>query len=205
MKDEEDVFIVQDSNENFETWTSRDFVSEELRESLKSAAILIIPTIGFRRAKEPTFPIGTEEFLQYFQEKLDSEFIIDVCINDDQYQELGLYSNYRRYGNFLVKSAALTVFLNLLSSYIYEKAFSEDESKPPIQIVNIDNSVHQTTVNPTVETKLPKKYLESPKVKFSITVVDSNGTSKDFHYEGPAKDVKVVTEQIKQLWADDIK
>jgi hypothetical protein len=205
MKDEEDVFIVQNSNENFDTWTSRDFVSEELRESLKLASILIIPTIGFRRVNEPTFPIGTEEFLQYFYDKLDSRFTIDVCINDDQYQELALYSNYRRYGNFLVKSAALTIFLNLLSSYIYEKAFSEDESKPPIQIVNVDNSVHQTNVNSTVETKLPKKYLESPKVKFSVTVVDSNGTSKDFHYEGPAKDVKAVTEQIKQLWDDDAK
>lgn len=205
FRDDEDKFIVEESKENFETWTSKDFISSEIRESIKSASILIVPTIGFREPNELTFPIGTEDFFQYIKENLPKDFTIDFCINDDDYQELALYSNYRRLGNFLVTTVALGVFLNLLSSYIYDKAIKEDESKPPIQIINIDNSKHQTIINSTEETKLPKKFLEAPKVKFSITVVDTNGTSKDFHYEGPAKDVKNVTEEIKKLWDNESK
>ncbi|QBO59617.1 hypothetical protein [Chryseobacterium salivictor] len=205
FRDDEDKFIVEESKENFETWTSKDFISSEIRESIKSASILIVPTIGFREPNELTFPIGTEDFFQYIKENLPENFTIDFCINDDDYQELALYSNYRRLGNFLVTTVALSVFLNLLSSYIYDKAIKEDESKPPIQIINIDNSKHQTIINSTEETKLPKKFLEAPKVKFSITVVDRNGTSKDFHYEGPAKDVKNITEEIKKLWDNESK
>lgn len=203
MKEEEDIFKVEKSNHNFETWISKDFVSEETKSSLKQASILIVPTIGFRRENEPTFPIGTEDFLNYIQDNLPSEYSIDICIDEEKYHELALYSNYRRLGNFVVTNVALSIFLNLLSSYVYEKAFTEDESKPPIQIVTVDNSIKQTINVSTPEVKLPKKYLEPPKVKFSITVVDSSGTSKDFHYEGPAKDVKNVTEQIKKLWDND--
>jgi len=200
MKEEKDIFKVEQSSENFETWTTKPFVSDNIRQALKQTSILIVPNLGFRDINQPTFPVGTEDFLEYFRENLPKELTIDICIDDEHYYELALHSNYKRMGKFLVRSVALTVFLNLLSSYIYNKAFKEELDKPSIQIINVDNSSHSSTINQNEENKAPKKYMEPPKVMFSITVVDSNGTSKDFHYEGSVKDVKEVTEQIKQLW-----
>jgi hypothetical protein len=203
MKEEENVFRVTDSNENFETWIEKDFVSNDTRNSLRQASILLIPTIGFRNNNEPTFPSGTEEFLAYFKEKLPDNLIIDICVDDDKYLELALHSDYKRIGKFLVRTVALSVFLNVFSSYIYDKVVKEEEGKPAIQIINnIDNSTHDTViVNPS--NAAPKKYLQPSKVKFTITVVDSSGVSKDFHYEGPAKDVKQVTDQIKEFWKNE--
>ena len=206
MTEEKDIFKVEQSNENFDTWTAKEFVSEDIRPTLRQASILVVPTLGFRDTNEPTFPVGTEDFLAYFKERLPKEFTIDICVDDEHYQELALHSNYKRIGTFLVSTVALSVFLNILSSYIYDNVIKEEESKPQIQTINIDNSTHTTIINPIPEIpKAPKKFLEPPKVKFTVTVVDTNGVSKDFHYEGPAKDVKTVTDQIKQLWENESK
>jgi len=205
MFDEKDIFEIKNSNENFETWISKEFIPNEIKENLKKASILLIPTLGFRDNEKPNFPVGTTELFEYFKRNSPAEVTVDICIGDNLYSELGLYSNYKRLGNFLVSTVALSIFLNILSSYIYDKMIKVEDSKPPIQIINnIDNSVHIDTEPEKKVTKPPKKFMESPKVKFSITVVDSTtGKSKDFHYEGPAKDVEKVTKEIKDFWKDE--
>lgn len=41
---------------------------------------------------------------------------------------------------------------------------------------------------------------ERTDISFNMTVVDTNGVSKDISYEGPAKDFNTVANNIKALW-----
>ncbi len=182
--------IIKETKEDFSFWLSREFISDEIRETIKNASILLLPSIGQRRENEATFPSGTEVIYSYFKEKIGSEFYIDICISDEFYQELALHSNYRRLGKFIVKSVALPVFLAVLSSYIYDTVIKPEKESPQIYIEDSNK-------------ESPKKHLETPEVKFSITVVDSNNVAKEFDYEGPADQVEHVSETIKKFWEDE--
>lgn len=149
------------------------------------------------------FPIGTEEILRFFKEKLPEGKLIDICITDEDYQEFAFYSDYKRLGNFVVKAVAVPVFVAILSTYVYDKYIKEDNTKPQIQIIdksthtNIDNSTHNTKVN-HISKVADKKYLEPTHIKFSVTVVDTVGASKNISYEGPASEIDNVLKSLKE-------
>lgn len=185
-----------DTNETFESWLNKDFVPEDLRKLLSNASILVVPFENLRDTPNPLlFPIGTEDILRYFKEKLPQGQIIDICITDEDYQEFAFYSDYKRLGNFVVKSFVIAAFVNILSAYVYDKFIKEDESKPHIQI--IDKSTY-TTINNHISTLTDKKYLEPTHIKFSVTVVDSFGKSKNIIYEGPASEIDTVLKSLKE-------
>lgn len=187
---------ITDTKDNFESWLNKEFVTEELRKLISDASILIVPFENLRDTPNPLlFPIGTEEILRYFKEKLPQEQFIDICIADEDYQEFAFYSDYRRLGNFMVKAVAVPLFMTILSSYVYDKYIKEDDTKPQIQI--IDNSTH-TTVNNHISKLTNKKFLEPTHIKFSVTVVDTAGASKNISYEGPANDIDTVLKSLKE-------
>jgi hypothetical protein len=193
---------ITDSNENFGTWLTKEFVTEELRESISKAAILIVPFENLRDTPKPIFPIGTEEILRYFKKKLPAEYPVDICITDEDYQEFAFYSDYKRLGHFVITAVAIPVFVGVLSPFIYDKYIKQDESKPQIQIIdnstkNIDNSTN-VTINNHISTLAHKKYLEPTHIKFSVTIVDTAGTSKNISYEGPATEIDTVLKALKE-------
>jgi len=141
------------------------------------------------------FPIGTEEILRYFKEKLPEEQLIDICISDELYQEFAFYSDYKRLGNYIIKSVAVPIFVGVMYTYVYDKFIKEDNTKPQIEI--IDNSTHNT-VNNHISTLTDKKFLEPTHIKFSVTIVDTTGTSKNISYEGPASDIDTVLKSLNE-------
>ena len=186
---------INDTNENFETWLNKEFVTENLKKLLADKSILLIPFENLRDTPNPLmFPIGTENVLRYFKNNLPKNQTIDICISDEDYQEFAFYSDYKRLGNFLVKSVAIVVFVNVLSSYVYDQYIKTDETKPQIQI--IDKSTN-TTINNHISNLTDKKYLEPTHIKFSVTVVDSLGKSKNISYEGPASEIDSVLKSLK--------
>ena len=204
------TLTINDSQETFSTWLSRDYINTELQIELAKASILLTPFEDLRDNTPPVFPIGTESLIEYFKKNLPSEISIDICIGEDDYLEFAFYNNYKRLGKFVVISVAIPIFVTVLSSYIYDNYVKADESKPPI--ITVDNSTtinNKTTVinNPPVKkvisSKSPseitqKKFLEPTHIKFSVTVVDSLGTSKDIHYEGPANEVGTALNALKE-------
>lgn len=187
---------ITESNENFETWLNKGFVTDELKQLVSNASILIIPFENLRDTKNPLlFPVGTDEILRYFKEKLPEGQLIDICITDEDYQEFTFFSNYKRLGNFLIKEASIPFFVAILSTFVYDNYIKEDDNKPQIQIV--DNSTHKTTNN-HISKLADKKYLEPTHIKFSVTVVDTSGTSKNINYEGPATDIDNVLKSLKE-------
>ncbi len=106
---------ITNTTETFENWLEKDFVDEKLRETLSKASILILPFENLRDTKNPLmFPIGTEDILRYFKEKLPDEQLIDICISDELYQEFAFYSDYKRLGNYIVKSVAVPIFVGVI-------------------------------------------------------------------------------------------
>jgi len=195
---------ITDSNENFDTWLRKEFVTDELKQLVSNASILIVPFENLKNTPNPLlFPIGTDEILRYFKEKLPEGQLIDICITDEEYQEFAFYSDYKRLGNFLIKEAAIPFFIAILSAFVYDKYIKEDDSKPQIQIIDnsthttIDNSTHSTTTN-HISKLADKKYLEPTHIKFSVTVEDSIGSSKNISYEGPASDIDNVLKSLKE-------
>lgn len=186
---------INETNENFETWLNKDFVTSDLKKLLKDKSILLVPFENLRDTTNPLmFPIGTENILRYFKENLPENQMIDICISDEDYQEFAFYSDYKRLGNFLVKSVAIVVFVNVLSAYVYDQFINEDDTKPNIQV--IDKSKN-TIINNHISNLTDKKYLEPTHIKFSVTVVDSMGKSKNFSYEGPASEIDSFLKSIK--------
>lgn len=190
------ALTITDSTETFETWLGKDYVTDDLRNMLSDVSILIVPFENLRDTPNPLlFPIATDSLLRYFKERLPKDQAIDICITDELYQEFAFYNNYKRLGNFLVKSVAIPVFVTILSAYIYDKFIKEDESKPQIQV--IDQSTH-TVLPEHVSTVTEKKFLEPTHIKLSITVVDSTGKSKNIDYEGPAANFDEVLKSLKE-------
>jgi hypothetical protein len=195
---------ITDTNDNFESWLNKEFVTKELKELISNASILIVPFENLRETTNPLlFPIGTEEILRYFKEKLPQEHFIDICITDEGYQEFAFYNDYKRIGNFIITAVAVPIFVTILSSYVYDNYIKEDNSQPQIQIINnsrhttIDNSTH-TTINNPVSKVTEKKFLEPTHIKFSVTVVDTAGTSKNISYEGPASEIDTALKSLKK-------
>ncbi|OXG04299.1 hypothetical protein BC749_103386 [Flavobacterium araucananum] len=187
---------VLDSSENFQTWISRDYIAEELKNELQKASVLIVPFEKLRDFDKPLFPIETSNILSYFQQNFDKDFTVDICITDDLYTEFGFYNNYKRLGKFVVATVAIPTFVTILSAYVYDRYIKEEESKPEINI--IDNSTKIVVNDIHISTVSQKKYLQTVQVKFSVTVVDSSGNSKEIKFEGPAKEISSALEALKK-------
>jgi hypothetical protein len=174
---------ITDGTETFESWVNRSYIPEELKEKLLQSSILILPAEYLREGQETLFPVSTDKILRFFNNNLPEDLSIDICIADYDYQEFAFYTDYKRLGHFMVKTVALTVFLNLLSNYIYDEYIKADESIPEIRIVDEKT---KKPIDEDLSSITEKKYLDSTHVKFTVSVVDTNGTSKNINYEGPA-------------------
>lgn len=186
---------ITDTTENFESWLEKSFIDEELRKILEKASILIVPFENLRNTKISPFPVGTDSILQYFQNHLPEGLTIDICISDEDYQVFEFNNNYRKIGKFVLSSVVVSTFVNIFSSFVYDKFIKPDETKPQIQI--IDNSNHSTTIN-HISTLTDKKYLEPTHIEFSVTIVSSDGTSTNIKFEGPATEIDNVLKALKK-------
>jgi hypothetical protein len=207
MLDEEDVFEITESQVTFEGWSQAEFIDDDLRESIKNSAILLVPANGFRSVATPLFPTATEEIFHYLRDNLPADTSVEICINDADLQMLALHSDYKRLGIFLVKRVALQIFIGVFTAYINSKISAPQDTKSQITITNIlpPTSTANTTLpsHSKSHAHRPNKYHDPSKVTFTITVEDTSGKSTSFHYEGPVSDVKTVTDQIKKTFLDE--
>lgn len=186
---------VTDSAESFQQWIDKEFVPKDMRTSLSECSILIVPFEDLRPNTPPVFPIGTEELYRYFKMNLPANATIDICIHESSYQEFAFYNDYKRLGNFIVKNVAIPVFVTVLAAYVYDKFIKQDDSKPQIQVIDQSTKV---TIDTDVSIITEKKFLEPTHIKFSVTVVDTVGSSKKIDYEGPAKEIDTALKALKE-------
>lgn len=149
-------------------------IASDVRNSINEANIVFVPSINNDNF---TFPSGTNEFFQYC--RTHSEYEVEICCNDADYCEVELCSFQIRLCKIYVKDIAIGVISGLISSYIFALLTSHDAPS----------------------TLIEQDYLAKPTVSFSIVVSDTtNSICKEFKYEGPAEDVKEVTDNIINMW-----
>ena len=184
---------ITETQETFESFISKSFLSEETKLILANAQIVLTPFEELREKTPPVFPNGTEHLIRFFQERLPSNMVIDVAINTEEYQEFQFNNNYKRLGNFVVKQIAVPVFVSVFAAFVYDQFIKSDESEP--QVVIIDKATGSVAGH--ISTLGNKEYLEPTHIKFSVSVVDSTG-SKNISYEGPATEIDTVLKALKK-------
>ena len=178
---------VADTDISINNYINCDFVAHELKEDIDISSILFLPLKNFKGTSRPLFYLGTSDFYNFCKNSTTER--VEICIDEDKYEEVALCCADVNFGDFLIIGQfALDIFTGILSSYIYDRiANRRQQSKNGEQKDEL-----------TIPTK---PYLESPTVSFAINVKDSKSkNSKKFTYEGPASEVPAVMEQIKQIW-----
>lgn len=169
---------IKDTTRSREEWMEITGLPENLRESVVSADVLIVPSM--MPAQPKAFMTGTMDLYAVLKTQMGDK--IEICIADDDYEEIELNSRTLRLGGFLVVSVALPLFLNLLGNYIYDRL---------------------TEPEPVVEEVDAPEFRQPATVCFTITVEDSLGKKKEFQYEGPAADYKIVAAEIQKMWNEE--
>lgn len=170
--------IVKDTTRSREEWMEIAGLPEDLKASVMAADVLIVPSM--MPAQPKAFMEGTMDLYAVLKTLMGDK--IEICIADDDYEEIELNSRILRLGRFCVKKVVLPVFLGVLSAYIYDR-IKEPE---PIEVSVV----------------LPE-YQQPATVSFTIEVEDTLGKKKEFQYEGPAADYKEIAAEIERLWNEE--
>ena len=114
-------FKFRENSKSKEYWLNRPYISEDLRNKLLNADILILPQEGYEKYDQPLFPNGTEDLLLYLKENAQGKFIVDICIESKDYEELHLYEDLIIIGSFFVSAIFLPIITSLVASYIKDR------------------------------------------------------------------------------------
>ena len=171
-----DTNLIQEINieESFEHIIEEYGVSKEVVENISQISIVLLPSI--EREGVFAFPIDIDEFYHYCKSK-DVE--IGICA-DGNPSITELCSAQIRVGKILVKNICLPILLGVLGNFVYDKLCNTVVQQPQA---------------------IKQEYQVEPTVSFTIAVKDSCGVvTKEYSYDGPAKDIHQVTKHIETLW-----
>lgn len=169
---------IKDAARSREEWMEITGLPEDLRQNVMAAEVLILPSMIRNQPK--AFMVGTMDLYAILKKNLGDK--IEICIADEDYEEIELNSRTLRLGRFVVVSVALPLFLNLLGNYIYDRL---TESEPVVEEVDAP------------------EFRQPATVCFTITVEDTLGKKKEFQFEGPVADYKIVAAEIQKMWNEE--
>jgi len=118
----EKTINVTNSDMTFERLYREPFVTDEIKDDIEKANVLLIPFTGFRGENIYSFPEETDDFLYYLKDNADSSLRPDIAITDNDYALLGLHSAVVTVATILVQSIVLPVIVNLISDYLKKRA-----------------------------------------------------------------------------------
>lgn len=169
---------INDAIRSREEWMDIAGLPEKLRQNVMVADVLIVPSMLQDQPK--VFMVGTMDLYTILKKNLGDR--MEICIADEDYEEIELNSRTLRLGSFMVVSVALPLFLNLVGNYIYDRLTEPDPVAKEVDV---------------------PEYQQPATVSFTITVEDTLGKKKEFQYEGPAADYKIVAAEIQKLWSEE--
>lgn len=123
--------------ENMDELVDKTYLSDDLKEQIFSADVIILPIKEFRDIKTPLFPRGTESIYLYLKKNLPSEINLEIAISDENFKELSLNHALIDLGIFMLKEAILPFFLNILANYAFYK-FPLIKNKVKLKIILSD-------------------------------------------------------------------
>lgn len=168
--DKEAELNVEETEQGFETWATKDYITSETAERIQNAQVLVLPVENFRDVEGPLFPSKTEEFYRYLRANVPKEHKVEICIEDEDYQELALHYDLIILAGLLVADVSFPIVLNVVSDYIYAK----------LSTLRRERAI-KVTLSVVVDKKAKTK-------------------SKTFTFEGTPDRFPEACKQIKELW-----
>jgi hypothetical protein len=92
------------------------------------ADIVILPS----RPQHQAFFTGTIDLRNFIRDQGAS---VDIWTTDETYKEIALHSVAHWLGTFLVQTVAVTLFLNVVSSYVFEWLRAKDDDTLEIHVI----------------------------------------------------------------------
>ena len=118
----ENCLTITDSSVTFESALTKPYAPKNVLDELKEANLLIIPNENTGRTMEPVFPETTLDFYEYLKDKAPAEVKTDILASDENFKLLELHSAVLIVAKFIVSVVILPIAVNLVSSYVYDKA-----------------------------------------------------------------------------------
>jgi len=133
--DKKEIFIIEEVSLTFKELI--DGAPVEIANALKEKGVVILPSHGHNDA----YYAGTLDTLDFLNENgIDA----DVYSSDDEYKELGLHGDEIWLGTFIIVSVVAPIFLNIISSYIYDKLKAKGDDNIALKFI-IENGKGKTT------------------------------------------------------------
>lgn len=129
--------IVKDVNITFSDVYDKPYFPKQHEEEIKKANFIILPFEGIKNLDKPVFPEETMSFFQFVKEYEDTDLIGDICISDNEYQELELHSDLITLPLLLLDKAILPIVIGMITHYLTQK---QDARKRSIK-VKVDMTV----------------------------------------------------------------
>lgn len=125
---------IKNTEVTFKKLLKENYIPKEYENEIKNSNFLLIPNKGFRDKDIVYFPEGTRYFFQYIKEKEDDRMNIEICISDEEFNELELHSDIIRIATIIVKDFILPVAINLISSYLIDKLKKENKVSEKVKL-----------------------------------------------------------------------
>jgi hypothetical protein len=132
--------IINDINLSMSDIYSKSYFPKEHEENIKKANLLTLPFEGIKGLERPVFPEETMTFFNFIKENEGNSLISDICISDDQYQELELHADLITIPLLiLLDKLILPVATGLITNYLSEKQKArKKELKVKVTLTLID-------------------------------------------------------------------
>lgn len=118
---DEPTLTVDVTNENFEYWSSRPYLSGDLQRRISEANVLLTPFEDFRGTGDQVFPQATQQFFDYLLKNRTEEVVPEICIEDVDYKEVALHADLIIIGCVVVKFVVAPVVVGLITRYLGDR------------------------------------------------------------------------------------
>ncbi|HHD2942186.1 MULTISPECIES: hypothetical protein [Enterobacteriaceae] len=163
MKQMEITLLDKTSPLSRQNWLERVPLPPDMAESVYRSSVVFLPIESFRGVVNFSFPQGTSDLYQFLLKHRGELGQTELCITDDDYQELALYSREIRLGHLLVTQVVAPVLIGLLTNYIYDivKSDPDDNVTLTLQVEGKCNDILIKYDGPAKDFQLIKPHLLS--------------------------------------------
>lgn len=111
-------------------WGTNETLSDETKQKVAKADVLLVPWDFTRDNTGPTFPAGTGDFYKLLKLEL-SDYSIEIASDVGTYHEIDLHSDVKRYTKIVVSYIMLPVVLGTIGSLLANEI---NGVKPPTSV-----------------------------------------------------------------------
>lgn len=205
---------VYPTDQNFEYWYCRPYLSEHTKEIARSASILLVPLEDVPNTNGPVFPSEVRGYYAYLREHVADNNQIGICIDEEQFREIILRGRLLSLGRIVVTLAVAPLAMNLTSYYVQKSVdantdptvrFELTVTKPDGSCVSIKYDGPASTFEKLMTKNVSELSLDGSKkasenpigAKASFTDVPANRSPRPIPNEPLSRDVADLSQPVK--------